>query len=322
MVAAGALAARSLNTRPEGISYPLAKTVGKEGRTASVADPLVTPTEVMVPSEKDPWSHLVKGLDPWTLPTHPAIFTPENVRLLLSGNKTQTRRLANSPHYKNVRPLHRLWVREPFRLDGESAPVYFADESERSAAEHRRLRKIAGALPVGDRWRSSLHMPRSLSRVTLNVLGLRTQYLQEISNKDAAQEGMQFRSAVPRRWVVPGHPELWGATAKDAYARLWNVLHNRPGVRWEDNPRVTAVEFTVTRRNVDQRPARDELTWHASDGAWIPICRPAEPMTPQLMALFGTRWAHEAAAEIGDSDTSRLLKCPVCRMTWREELPQ
>lgn len=271
-----------------------------------------------MPSETDPWAHLVRGLDPWTLPAHPAIFTPENVRLLRGGTKTQTRRLATSPHYKHVKPLDRLWVREPFRVGPDLSPIYFADLSERSAAEHKRLRKIAGALDVGDRWRSSLHMPRTYSRLTLNVMGIRSHHLQEISNRDAAAEGMQFHTAVPRRWIVPGHPELWGATARDAYARLWNLLHDRPGVRWEDNPRVIACEFTVTHRNVDQQPAREDMQWH--DGR--PVCRREEPMTPQLMARFGTAWAHEAAAEIGDSDTSRLLKCPVCRMTWREELPQ
>lgn len=33
---------------------------------------------------------------------------------------------------------------------------------------------------------------------------------------------------------------------------LWNSLHDRPGQRWEDNPWVCAVSFSVEHRNIDQ----------------------------------------------------------------------
>lgn len=46
--------------------------------------------------------------------------------------------------------------------------------------------------------------------------------------------------------------------AQIKYAHLWNTLHKAEGTRWEDNPRVVAITFTVHRTNVGSVLDRDK----------------------------------------------------------------
>lgn len=68
-------------------------------------------------------------------------------------------------------------------------------------------------------------MPRSLSRITLEVTGVRVERLQDISEADAIAEGTPFPFG---GWV-------------GGYQKLWESI-NGPG-SWDLNPWVWVVEF-------------------------------------------------------------------------------
>ena len=119
---------------------------------------------------------------------HPILFKPEMVRAILGGYKTQTRRLVErGAKYKAG---DRLWVRETFAdtlcghelgytLYKASMPMEWGDGSEKHILESKDVV-----------WRPSIFMPRSYSRVTLEVVDKRIESLMSISDEDITQEGV------------------------------------------------------------------------------------------------------------------------------------
>lgn len=210
---------------------------------------------------------------------HPIIFGAESVRAILAGTKTQTRRLprfqpaagvrqsALSPtgledgHGRILRPpCYRgegLWVREtwqksdPFedthipaaRLGGygpkgicngrpiEWRAVYRADGEIGEHPEHPEW--------GGWRWESPIYMPRWASRITLEVLSVRVQRLQDISEEDAKAEGC--RSADPatgRECILT--PSL--GSYRLHFQSLWDAINGKRA-SWASNPWIWAIEF-------------------------------------------------------------------------------
>jgi hypothetical protein len=160
------------------------------------------------------------------------------VRALLAGRKTRTRRLATSAPTQRFEIGDHLWVRESilhapasygFDLthDLHGTVGYYADGD----GEWRDRAKEGGA-----KARPSIHMPRWASRLTLTVTDKRIQPLQDIDEADARSEGVTM---------------VADRSYRDGYAILWNSLHTKAGERWDDNPDVIAVTFTVDRRNID-----------------------------------------------------------------------
>lgn len=77
-------------------------------------------------------------------------------------------------------------------------------------------------------------MPRWASRITLEIVGVRVERLQDISEQDAIAEGLSKDSN--GRWLpgVCDYPQ-W------AYHQLWDEI-NGPG-SWDRNPLVWVIEF-------------------------------------------------------------------------------
>lgn len=161
-------------------------------------------------------------------------------------------------------PGDSLWVREtwaviksfdnlaPSEIPKGSArwPTVWYAEPERAAASI----KNTGA-PIG-KIRPSIFMPRWASRITLEVVNVRVECLQDISEDDAKAEGIVNR--VENRtepggvftYSRYGLPEWdWNQCSdysfKDGYKRLWDSINAaRPGCAWQDNPWVWVVEFS------------------------------------------------------------------------------
>lgn len=198
----------------------------------------------------------------------PIIFSTPMIKALLAGRKTVTRRVLRF-QYPPCAQIYRvgsawdwrdgtrggsvkvpyavgdlLWVREAWAPlsalkhndPGSTAIIeggfYRADDSTTD-----------GEI---DRWRPSIHMPRWASRLTLAVTDVRVQRLQEISEDDAAAEGV----------IMDADGRAWGLLARDLFAGLWLDIHG-PGA-WEANPWVVALTFTVHHRNVDAMPRSPE----------------------------------------------------------------
>lgn len=180
----------------------------------------------------------------------PILFSGEMVRAILEGRKTQTRRVvkpqpgANNRiritggNVMNIRdqkisencpygqPGDRLWVRETWRPHTPDATAYRADGD--GVMDGFRWR-----------WRPSIHMPRWASRILLEVVAVRVERLQDISEHDAIEEGLfstGFAAGVC-------HPHAQENCRRCGYKALWNRIIG-PGA-WDANPWVWVVEFKV-----------------------------------------------------------------------------
>lgn len=140
-------------------------------------------------------------------------------------------------------PGDRLWVREAF---GVWRPYVDVDGYVDDFDAHRG--KLADA-PEGYRtiyradwegddegmfWRPSIHMPRRLSRLQLEVKDVRIERLRDVSESDAKAEGVE---PLPQSGNVQEPPHRAG------FRRLWDELNAGRGFGWESDPWVWVVEF-------------------------------------------------------------------------------
>jgi hypothetical protein len=199
----------------------------------------------------------------------PILFSGAMVRALLDGRKTQTRRVlkqASGPslsvdcddrgvatwswlygdgpghevHERIQRvpcpygaPCDRLYVRETWAQPAALDPgptVYRADYPACVPAEYENV-------PPADAitWKPSIHMPRALSRITLELTGVRVERLRDISEDDALAEGVHAGS-----WEYDNGEGT--ETARESFQCLWDSLA-APGTDWQANPWVWVVEF-------------------------------------------------------------------------------
>jgi len=82
------------------------------------------------------------------------------------------------------------------------------------------------------KWLPSIHMPRWASRITLEIVNIRVGLLQEITDDDAIQEGVDRTNT-----SIPGY-------ARTRFMDLWNSIYfSRPENKWKVNPWVWVIEF-------------------------------------------------------------------------------
>ncbi len=191
----------------------------------------------------------------------PILFNGAMVRAILSGAKTQTRRMAKGVVAMHARtgealakldsagprvrcpfgqPGDRLWVRETtvdVERHGYIGPVYLQSE-EGIATLQGGLAPAPDDMPEVEpheiTLRPSIHMPRSMCRLVLEITDVRVERLQAISEADAIAEGLTQTEIAG--WL-PGpcdHPE-W------AFHQLWNQVYGESA--WDNNPWVWVIEF-------------------------------------------------------------------------------
>lgn len=97
----------------------------------------------------------------------------------------------------------------------------------------------------------SIHMKRMFSRLTLEIVDVRVERLQDISKEDALAEGAYVGKASGRVADNYGTMALgvWFASPQGWYADLWQRLNGADS--WSANPWVWVIEFKVHRQNVD-----------------------------------------------------------------------
>jgi len=150
-------------------------------------------------------------------------------------------------------PGDRIWVKETashWDYSFEEVCVHYkADEADRVVTFtpetkpedlHKWKNRDKNGLP---KWRPSIFMPRwaSLprwaSRITLEITEVRVERLQDISQKDATDEGMN-----PIRARIVGGTScqtIWGPV--DDYRQLWESINGKGS--WEKNPFVWVLTF-------------------------------------------------------------------------------
>jgi len=184
-------------------------------------------------------------------------FAPE-VRALLDGRKTQTRRCGKRDFLrsgimewngKEMQPLpayapgDRLWCREALSM-GHAAGTPICHATYRADGADLDLTP-SGAIAWAERQArntiSPIHMPRWASRLTLTVTDVRVQRVQEISEEDAISEGC------PSYYEEGRNPIRH--SARDEFSYLWDRIHGFGA--WERNDWVSAISFEVEQRNID-----------------------------------------------------------------------
>jgi hypothetical protein len=159
----------------------------------------------------------------------------------------------------------RLWVREAFRVRrAEPCLEHERDWQEllfptiRYEADGSEIR-FQGSRSTGqciyrgavERVKSSIHMPRWASRITLEITEVRVQRLHELSGDDAEAEGIETmrehdENARPTGGVLglchytDGESE-W-RSRRDAFECLWDSI-NAKRAPWSSNPWVWAITF-------------------------------------------------------------------------------
>lgn len=153
----------------------------------------------------------------------------------------------------------RLWVREAWRCNGWASDLatifYRASEGEGYTAMCEQY-PVAGKAParVTATWRPGIHMPRWASRLTLPVVDVRVQRLQDISEEDAIAEGCgQYASSTALHRDRPFTSGAIGSY-REGFSELWEGLNGPRGYGWDVNPWVVAVTFAVVAMNVDDVP--------------------------------------------------------------------
>jgi hypothetical protein len=149
-------------------------------------------------------------------------------------------------YFAPYKPGDILWVREPAILTGHEIQYfqsyfnfkYVADDSPGKCRVPSRLESNFGAPPS---WVYKLQgIPngclREMARTFLKIVSISVETLQEITEEDACQEGMQSH--------IPGEME---PTPKIGYRhefkKLWDKMYSQKGLGWEQNPWVWRIEF-------------------------------------------------------------------------------
>lgn len=210
----------------------------------------------------------------------PILFSAPMVRAILAGNKTQTRRIAKPVKHPDLgnlydagalvlehepqhvidracpygQPGDRLWVRESFmdlrgtgveHYDGDGCRqryAFAADSPPGSYADETRK-------DYGLRWKPSIHMPRAACRLVLEIIGVRVERLNEISEADARAEGCPFTWDGKQYEPPPPEVDSWQGYGRASFSLLWSQINGADS--WTANPWVWVVEFRVLHPRTD-----------------------------------------------------------------------
>jgi hypothetical protein len=207
---------------------------------------------------------------------HPIIFSTPMVQAILSGIKTQTRRVvkpqppeiwnncqklfnpdgshlgwsffnSKDPDFhgslkrKREFPYGRigeqLWVRESFNNDWCDHAIYKANGGSAKEAGYKHE----------PRWKPSIHMPRKLSRIILEITDIRVERVQDITDEDAKAEGVTdliTELRAPTHRTLKKNGTEWALTnLQNEYAYLWDKINGKRGFGWEKNCWVWVIEF-------------------------------------------------------------------------------
>ncbi|WP_234245231.1 hypothetical protein [Klebsiella pneumoniae] len=208
------------------------------------------------------------------------IFNGEMVRALLSGRKTQTRRIIKDctvgrdqiSKFIQIEkkfigcypedvpelireccpygiPGDRIWVREAFRVHSRATDVatlvYKASERNSWTEQtHRVPVAVCNKPATPEKWTPSLHMPRWASRILLEITDVRVERLNAISEEDAEAEGIDMEALYDSQDCydcIADHNMTGRPTVTGAFKYLWESIYGKES--WKANPWVWVIKF-------------------------------------------------------------------------------
>jgi len=244
---------------------------------------------------------------------HPIIFTTPMVPAILDGRKTQTRRVIRPrcKNVWGYYPAHRFWVGPHpnggfWAIDNPEGPPesIVRDQKARGVGfvapyqpgdllwvreawgecifpgggaffARRKIAYKADGEPKFniERWRSPYHLFKKDARLWLEVVSVRVERVQEISEEDAIAEGM-----VAEGWTTPpagsiGLPDKI-KTARypiGQFAGLWDSLNAKRGYGWDQNPWVWRIAFKKINHDKECPHSSGELTVGSFSPQGIPF---------------------------------------------------
>jgi len=176
----------------------------------------------------------------------PILFSSPMVRAILAGQKSETRRvcklegLEESEAYEDgngdiVDPVifcpygkagDHLWVRETFwivagdNVNTDFGIKYLAD----GTVSYWRDNADEMDYPIDEKKRPSIFMPRKFSRITLEIVNINVERLQDMTLDDCNAEGF--------------------ICAED-FIELWDTIHKKDGMTFDKNPFCWVLTFKV-----------------------------------------------------------------------------
>lgn len=227
----------------------------------------------------------------------PILFTADMYQAIIDGRKTQTRRVITVPWRKGKRCLpyqpyytesdgqlyymdeagefhsmlklsphkagDRLWVKEPFQVISSLPGGVVKGKYTRYDTDFICTLSDTGFMKFL-KWKkpysgkSSLFMFRSLARLWLEIVSIRVERLQDISEEDAIREGIckvdqglntlsgcplySVNSAADPLKHYSDSSETFD-TARMAFYVLWDSINKKRGCGWDENPWVWVTEF-------------------------------------------------------------------------------
>lgn len=193
----------------------------------------------------------------------PILFSTGMVQAILEGRKTQTRRIikvkgelgeiehCNDGLYVNktgklgnqfvVKSKYVkgdiLWVRETWKDSPKQATW---QEYSYKANYHPALAELT-------KWKPSIFMPKQAARLFLEVIDVKVERLNNISQIDAEREGIYISDVDPMNplaylYTYNGSKKAFFST-KDGFEHLWKSINGENS--WSANPFVWVYEFKV-----------------------------------------------------------------------------
>lgn len=201
---------------------------------------------------------------------HPILFSTEMVKAILEGRKTQTRRIIKpqpflNKQYSSEEPTYKEWFSMngshndsvekwiQFCPHGKVGDQLWVRETWAEVMEEEDLMFVYKAsnieeLNTGDeddngnifKWRPSIFMPRKASRIQLEIVNIRVERLDNISEEDAKAEGVE---GIDGKYLDYSNTKSkhYCLSAFSSYEELWIKINGKES--WEKNPWVWIIEF-------------------------------------------------------------------------------
>ena len=176
------------------------------------------------------------------------IFKDWGIRAMLAGKKTMTRRLMNIPiwwegHFNYSKDCAQLISRDGGKLlypKIRPGDLFYAKEAWQDTYQlgdypgeifyrSTYLEDWVGSATWVVKWRSPLHLKEIDARIFRQIIYIKAEKLQDISEEDAQKEGVEF------------YCEIDGITHREAFKKCIIDIHG-PAI-WDANPWVWVYEF-------------------------------------------------------------------------------